>query len=281
MFIFAPDMKVILITGASSGIGYAAAQMLARKGCKVYGAARRVEKIEPLRSEGVIPLKLDVTDAAACHACVAQIVAAEGRLDALVNNAGYGHFGAIENVPDEQARYQMEVNVFAMAELTRAVLPVMREQGSGRIVNISSVAGRSVLYFGGWYHVSKYAVEAFSDALRIETKPFGIDVVMIEPGATRTEWGNIAASHLEETSRGTVYEQAASREAALFRYAFSLKLLSPPESIAKAIVKAVLRRRPRARYVVGFGSRTLLVLHALLPTRWWDALMRGAGHLTK
>ena len=267
--------KVILITGASSGIGYAAAERLAKAGHIVYGAARRVERMDPLREAGVIPVRLDVTDPEACKTLVQDILSREGRIDALVNNAGYGSFGAIENVPLEEARKQLEVNLFALAELSRCVLPHMRKQGSGRIVNVSSVAGRMVMAFGGWYHVSKYSVEALSDALRIESKPFGIQVSLIEPGPIRTAWGIIAADHLEDSSKGTVYADAALGEAATLRTAYSWKVLPSPEVVGKAIVRAVTSRHPRARYLVGFGARSIVFFHAILPTRWWDALMRS------
>ena len=271
--------KVILITGASSGIGFDAARTLARQGHRVYAAARRVERMEPLKEDGVVPVHLDVTDEASMEACVKTILEKEGRIDVLVNNAGYGYFGAIENVPLEEARRQLEVNVFGLARLCQLLLPSMRERGSGRIVNTSSVAGKSVLYFGGWYHVSKYAVEALSDALRMEVKPFGIDVSLIEPGGIQTEWGLIAADHLAESSRGTPYESEGLREAQTFRKAYIIRLLSKPKVVARAISKAVNSRCPRTRYRVGFGARTLLFFHALLPTRWWDAIVRIGGKL--
>ena len=272
-------MKIILVTGASSGIGFDAARSLAQKGHRVYGAARRVEKMEPLRAYGVIPLRMDVTDEASMEAGVRSILEAEGRIDVLVNNAGYGSFGAIENVPIEEARRQLEVNVFGLARLCQLVIPSMREQGSGRIVNISSVAGKAVLYFGGWYHVSKFSVEALSDALRMELKPFGIDVSMIEPGGIKTNWGIIAADHLAESSKGTPYEAEGLRESETMRKAYSMRLLSKPSVVTRAISRAVNSRRPRARYRVGFGAGTLLFLHAILPTRWWDALFRLGGKL--
>ena len=272
-------MKVILVTGASSGIGFDAAQALARQGHRVYAAARRVERMESLKEDGVVPVRLDVTDEASMEACVNTILEKEGRIDALVNNAGYGYFGAIENVPLEEARRQVEVNVFGLARLCQLVLPSMREQGSGRIVNISSIAGKAVIYFGGWYHVSKYAVEALSDALRMEVKPFGIDVSIIEPGGIKTDWGLIAADHLAESSRGTPYESEGLREAATMRKAYSIRLLSKPSVVTRAISKAVNNRRPRARYRVGFGARTLVFFHALLPARWWDAMMRKGGKI--
>ena len=272
-------MKVILITGASSGIGFDAARMLAQQGHRVYAAARRMERMEPLKADGVVPVHLDVTDEASMEAVVRMVLEAEGRIDVLVNNAGYGCFGAIENVSLEEARRQVEVNVFGLARLCQLVLPPMREQGSGRIVNISSIAGKAVIYFGGWYHVSKYAVEALSDALRMEVKPFGIDVSIIEPGGIKTDWGLIAADHLAETSKGTPYESEGLREAETMRKAYTIRLLSKPEVVTRAISKAVNRRRPRARYRVGFGAGTLVFFHALLPTRWWDAILRKGGKI--
>ena len=263
----------ILVTGASSGIGFDAARALARKGYEVYGAARRVERMEPLKDFGVTPIALDVTSEESIDACLA----ATGPLDVLVNCAGYGSFGAIENVSLEEGRRQMEVNLFGLAALCKKVVPYMRERGNGRIVNISSVAGRACLYFGGWYHVSKYAVEAFSDALRIELKPFGVDVVLIEPGATNTSWGTIAADHLEESSVGTPYEQPALAEAAMMRKVFSRRLFSEPAVVTRAICKAVRTRRPRTRYVIAAGSSTMVFWHALLPARWWDAIVRLTG----
>ena len=271
--------KVILITGASSGIGFDAAATLLRQGHRVYAAARRVERMEPLKKLGVVPLRMDVTDEASMEAGVRTVLEAEGRIDVLVNNAGYGYFGAIENVPMEEARRQLEVNVFGLARLCQLVLPSMREQGSGRIVNIASVAGKTVLYFGGWYHVSKYSVEALSDALRMELKPFGIEVSMIEPGGIRTNWGIIAADHLAESSKGTPYEAEGLRESETMRKAYSMRLLSKPSVVARAISKAVNSRRPRARYRVGFGANTLVFLHTLLPARWWDALFRLGGKI--
>ena len=268
------NKNVILITGASSGIGYNAAQALARQGHRVYAAARRIELMESLRANGIVPMKMDVTDSQSMSEGVQKVLEAEGRIDVLVNNAGYGYFGAIENVTMEEARRQVEVNVFGLAELTQLVLPAMRKQGSGRIVNISSIAGRMVLPFGGWYHVSKFSVEALSDALRMEVQPFGIDVVLIEPGGIKTDWGIIAAKHLRESSQGTAYENNALLEAALLDKAYRGNYLSSPAVVTRAICRAVGSRRPRARYRVGLGSRSMIIFHALLPTRCWDSLMR-------
>lgn len=268
-------MKVVLITGGSSGIGYNTAKELAQRGYKVYAAARRTEKMEPLKAYGIVPFSMDVTDEKSMKDGVTMILENESRIDILINNAGYGYFGALENVAMEEARRQLEVNVFGLARLCQLVLPAMRKQHSGRIVNISSVAGKSVLLYGGWYHVSKYSVEAFSDALRMEMKPFGIDVVMIEPGAIKTDWGLIAADHLEESSKGTAYESTARQEAANMRNLYLSKYISQPDVVTKAICKAVGSRKPRARYRVGFASGTMLFFHNLLPARWWDALIRS------
>ena len=271
--------KVVLVTGASSGIGFDAAQALAARGHKVYAAARRVEKMEPLKAKGIEVLRMDVTDEASMAEGVESILKNEGRIDVLVNNAGYGFFGAIETVPMEEARRQLEVNVFGLARLCQLVLPTMRKQGGGRIVNTSSIAGRSVFYFGGWYHVSKYSVEALSDAMRMELKPFGIDVVMIEPGAIKTDWGIIAARHLAESTKDTAYEPTAAPWAKTMDWAYRSNLISSPRVITRAILRAVDSRRPRARYRKGRLSGTVIFLHWLLPARCWDALMRRFGEI--
>lgn len=268
------EKKVILITGASSGIGFDAAQTLARQGHTVYAAARRVEKMEPLQIDGVKGMRMDVTDSASMAEGVKTVLDAEGRIDVLVNNAGYGYFGAVENVTMEEARRQVEVNVFGLAELCKLVLPVMRKQGSGRIINTSSIAGKMVLPFGAWYHVSKFSVEALSDALRMEMRPFGVDVVLIEPGGIKTDWGIIAAKHLAESSKGTAYEEDALREAELMHKGYSGNYLSAPRVVTRAISRAVNSQRPRARYRIGSGAFIMVFLHTVLPTRWWDGMMR-------
>lgn len=273
------EQKVILITGASSGIGFDAAQILARQGHKVYAAARRVELMEPLKADGVQVLKMDVTDEASMQQGVDAVIQAEGRIDVLVNNAGYGFFGAIETVPLEEARRQLEVNVFGLARLTQLVLPHMRKQGSGRIVNTSSIAGKMVIYMGGWYNVTKYSVEAFSDALRMEMKPYGIDVVMVEPGAIKTNWGPIAAKHLKESSEGTAYEEVGTQWANNIDWFYTTNMLSRPSLIAKAISRAVNSSRPRARYCIGRFSVIGRIAHTLMPARWWDAMMRQGGKI--
>lgn len=270
---------MILITGASSGIGFDAAQTLAKQGHRVYAAARRMELMERLKALGVQIIRMDVTDEESMLKGVETVIQAEGRIDVLVNNAGYGYFGAIETVPMEEARRQLEVNVFGLARLTQLVLPYMRQQKSGRIINTSSIAGKMVFYLGGWYNVTKYSVEAFSDALRMEMKPFGIDVVMIEPGAIKTDWGVIAAQHLKESSAGTAYEKAGTQWANNMEWFYQTNMLSSPSVITKAICKAINSRHPRTRYCRGQFSFIGRVAHAVMPTRWWDAMMRKGGKI--
>ena len=269
--------NVILITGASSGIGFESAMALAKQGHRVYAAARRVELMEPLQEHHVHVLQMDVTDEASMKQGVETILQSEGRIDVLINNAGYGFFGAIENVSLEEARRQLEVNVFGLARLTQLVLPQMRQQGRGRIINTSSIAGKMVILMGGWYNVTKYAVEALSDALRMEMKPYGIDVIKIQPGAIKTNWGLIAAKHLEESSAGTAYEKTGTCLAHNMNWYYRSNLLSSPGVITKAICRAVNSRHPKVCYRRGSFSVVGPMAHAMLPARWMDALMRWIG----
>ena len=271
------EKKIILITGASSGMGHDAAIYLAKQGHKVYGGARRVDKMEDLKEYGITPLNLDITDDKSVDAALKIITDEEKRLDVLINNAGYGSYGTIEDVSIEEAKKQFEVNVFGLANLTKKVLPIMRKQHSGRIINTSSMGGRLVSFMGGWYHATKYAVEALSDALRMETKEFGIDVVLIEPGGIKTDWGLIAADHLEESAKGGAYEKTATKTAAGMRKQYSGNMMSDPIVISKAISKAVNKRKPKTRYLVGFGAKPLVFAHAILPTRAFDWIMKHAS----
>lgn len=261
--------KVALVTGASSGIGAATARRLARAGWIVYGAARRVDRLAELEPDGVRPLALDVTDDAAMVAGVEKILAEEGRVDALVNNAGYGSYGSIEEVPLEEARRQIEVNLFGLARLTQLVVPGMRERGSGTIVNITSIGGKITTPFGGWYHASKFAVEGLSDALRVELAPFGVDVVIVEPGAIATEWGDIAMESGRKVSGDGPYAELVEKMASSMDGSVT-RLASDPDVVARAIEKAVTANRPRTRYAVGFGAKPILAARRVLPDRAMD-----------
>ncbi|HEV8567804.1 MAG TPA: oxidoreductase [Actinoplanes sp.] len=247
--------KVALVTGASSGIGADAALRLKEAGYTVYGAARRTERMSALQNAGVEVLSLDVTDDDSIRTAVDTIIRHSGRIDVLVNNAGYGSYGSIEDVPMDEARAQIEVNVFGLARLIQLVLPHMRARHSGTIINISSMGGKFVTPLGGWYHASKYAVEALSDALRMETAQFGINVVVIEPGSIRTEWGAIAAQNLTETSSTGAYSTLAggASKALAASSQPNARMTSAPSVIGKTIVKIAKARHPRTRYRVGFG----------------------------
>jgi NAD(P)-dependent dehydrogenase (short-subunit alcohol dehydrogenase family) len=269
--------KTALVTGASSGIGEATAVKLHELGFTVYGAARRVDRLEQLAGRGIKPLAMDVTDDDSMRTGVERILAETGRIDVLVNNAGYGSYGAIEDVPMDEARRQFDVNVFGLARLAQLVLPHMREQRSGTIVNVSSMGGKIYTPLGGWYHATKFAVEALSDCLRIETKPFGINVVVIEPGGIKTEWGEIAADGLREVSgTGAYADQAAAMTKALGAEA-NARRASPPTVIANAVGKAVTARRPKTRYAVGFGAKPMIAMRRILPDRGFDKLITRAS----
>lgn len=266
--------KIILLTGASSGIGHQTAESLAKEGHIVYGAARRTEKMEDLKQFGVKSIYLDVTDENSIKNAVDTIIGKEGRIDVLINNAGYGSFGAVENVDISEAKMQFEVNLFGLARLVQLVLPYMRKQKSGRIINVSSIGGRLTTYFGAWYHATKYALEAFSDALRMEVSDFGIDVSLIEPGGIKTDWGIIASDKLEKSAKGGAYEKEAMKTAKGMKKQYSGNLLSNPIVITKSISKAVNSNRPKARYLIGFMAKPLVFLHTILPTKVFDKIMK-------
>ena len=267
--------KTALVTGASSGIGEETARTLHKLGYTVYAAARRTDRLKQLTNVGIHALTMDVTDDESMTNGIEKIIAETGRIDVLVNNAGYGSYGAIEDFPIDEARRQFEVNLFGLARLTQLVLPHMRARGSGRILNISSMAGRITSPLGAWYHATKYALEAFSDALRMEVEEFGIDVVIIEPGGIKTPWGLIAADHLEESSRNGVYAAQAQRVAANMRRLYSPSSnLSEPKVISNAILRALEARRPKTRYLAGFGAKPSVFLHTVLPDRLFDKVAR-------
>ena len=262
---------VAIVTGASSGIGEACARRLHEAGFVVHAVARRVEPMAELATMGVHTSHVDVTVDADLVALVDGVLAESGHVDVLVNNAGYGSYGALEDVPMDEARRQLEVNLVALARLTQLVLPSMREQRSGRIVNISSMGGRFGEPMGAWYHATKFAVEGLSDSLRMELAPFGIDVVVVQPGSISTQWGPLAAGQLLETSASGAYAVQAVRSAAvLSRQTGGRPTGSSPDVVARAVVAAATARRPHTRYRVGAYAKQVTAARKLLPDRLWD-----------
>jgi len=256
-------MKTVLITGASSGIGGATAIALHNEGYRVFGAARRLDRMKSLTELGIKTVVMDVTDERSMKLALKKI----GRVDVLINNAGYGEFGAFEEVSLDSARQQLEVNLFGMARLTQLVIPGMRARKDGTIINIGSMAGKFGGAYGSWYHVSKYAVEGLTDSLALELKPFGIKAITIEPGAIKTEWWSIAADNMIKTSSKGPYRKAIKNKADYFRTINRRRLASPSEKVAKKIVKVLRSENPRFRYAVGGGAKPLLYLRRVLTDR--------------
>lgn len=270
------NTKVALVTGASSGIGEATALKLKSLGYTVYAAARRIERMSALTESGIHSISMDVTDDASMQNAIQKIIANSGRIDVLVNNAGYGSYGAVEDVPLKEAQAQFDVNVFGAVRLIQLALPYMRSQGAGNIINITSMGGKLHTPLGAWYHGTKFALEAISDCLRLELQPFGIHVVVVEPGGIKTEWADIAASKLQEVSGHSIYANQAHAMAKSMISESSRKRQSPPELIADTIAKAVTSKRPKTRYAVGFGAKPLLFMRKILSDRAFDGLMRMA-----
>ncbi len=265
--------KIALVTGASSGIGEATVRQLIKQKFVVYAAARRIDRMASLASAGAKLLPLDLTDDASIVKAMETIKAESGRLDVLVNNAGYGSYGALEDVPLDEGRRQFEVNVFGLARLCQLALPMMRAQKGGKIVNVTSIGGKGGEPFGAWYHATKFAVEGLSDCLRMELTPFGIDVIVIEPGAIRTEWGAIAHDSMLAMSGDTAYGPYARKHAKFHEGAETSNLPSPPEVVARTIGRSVRARRPKTRYATGGGAGIFLFLRAVLSDRGFDRLM--------
>jgi NAD(P)-dependent dehydrogenase (short-subunit alcohol dehydrogenase family) len=265
--------RAVLVTGCSSGIGRATAERLAAAGLTVYASARRLESLAGLA--GCRAVQLDVTDDASLQAAVARIEQEEGAVGVLVNNAGYSQSGAVESVSLDDARRQFETNVFGLARLTQLVLPGMRAQRWGRLVNVSSMGGELTFPGGGWYHASKHALEALSDALRYELAGFGIDVVVIQPGLIRTGFAEAAVGSIEVRDGPYARFDAAVAAATAGAYhgAFARRLGGGPDAVAKTIERAVTTKRPRTRYRVTPSARLFITLRRLLGDRGWDALV--------
>jgi NAD(P)-dependent dehydrogenase (short-subunit alcohol dehydrogenase family) len=271
--------KAVLISGCSSGIGHATALALAGAGWTVYATARRPESIADLAAAGCRTLALDVTDEASMRAAVDAVEQSEGAVGVLINNAGYSQSGAIETVPIDAVRRQFETNVFGLVRLTQLVLPKMRAQGWGKIVNVGSMGGRLSFPGGGHYHATKHALEAISDALRFELRGFGIDVILLEPGLITTEFGDTATASIArvESSAEDPYAHFNATVGAVTKGAYEgpmRRLGAGPERVAKVIEKAITRSRPPARITVTPSAKLTIATRRLLSDRAWDAAMR-------
>ena len=266
----------VLVTGCSSGIGRATAQALVEAGHTVYATARRAATLERLEAAGARTLALDVTDEDSMTAAVAAIEAEHGAVGTLVNNAGFGVYGPVEEVPMDDVRREFETNVFGLGRLTQLVLPAMRAAGRGRIVNMSSMGGRLVYPTGGWYHASKYAVEAMSDALRVEVKPFGISVVLVEPGLIRTEFESVASGGLASGQPAGPYAALRKHADDVMRRGYASPAGAEPKAVADVVRRAVEATRPRTRYVVTPAAKAQVQLRRFGGDRLWDAAMRRA-----
>jgi NAD(P)-dependent dehydrogenase (short-subunit alcohol dehydrogenase family) len=270
--------KAVLITGCSSGIGHATAERLSRDGWKVYATARNPDKIDDLGQIGCQTLALDVTDQDSMSAAVDAVRDAEGAVGVLVNNAGYSQSGAVESVSMEQVRGQFETNVFGLIRMCQLVLPGMREQRWGKVVNLSSMGGKLTFPGGGLYHASKYAVEALSDALRFEVRGFGVDVIVIEPGLIVTRFGEVASASVGPEREDGPYSKFNRKVAEVTEGAYKgpmVKLGGGPEKVAEVIAGALSARRPKPRYLVTPSARLMVGQRRLTPDRVWDAMMRS------
>ncbi|MFO0613395.1 MAG: SDR family NAD(P)-dependent oxidoreductase [Polyangiaceae bacterium] len=273
--------RAVLVTGCGSGIGKATALRLAKTDWVVYATARKPSDLAELAAAGCKTLQLDVTKSASMRAAVEAIEAAHGSVSALVNNAGYSQSGAIEAVPMERVRAQFETNVFGLVELTQLVLPGMRRAGFGRVINMSSMGGKLVFPGGGFYHATKYAVEAISDALRFEVAAFGIGVVLIEPGLIKSGFSDAAIGGMgaqnpgSEEAYGEFHEAVARATKESYEKGPLAKLAGSPDDVAKVVEKALLAKKPKPRYTVSGSAKLLLTQRKLMGDRTWDWFLRS------
>lgn len=269
--------QIILITGASSGMGKAFAKRLINEGHIVYGAARRVDQMQDLVQAGGRSIALDVTDDESISAAVERIIDEQGRIDVLINNAGYAIYGSVEETSIADARRQFEVNIFGLGRITQLVIPHMRKAGKGRIINISSIGGKMYTPLGAWYHATKHALEGWSDCLRLELKPFGIDVVIIEPGIIKTEFADVMTGPMLQRSGVGPYGELARRVAKGAENGMANGKGSRPEVIADLVAKAVRSRKPLTRYAGGFLAKPVMWLRIYLGDRFFDRMIMKAA----
>lgn len=270
---FTKGKKTALVTGASSGMGKDIAKKLIKEGFQVYVAARSVEKMDDLAAFGAQPLRLDVSKDDEIRAAVNTILAQTGGVDVLVNNAGFGLYGPVEDITLDEARYQFEVNLFGAARLTQLLLPSMRAKRAGTIVNVTSMGGKVYSVLGAWYHATKHALEGWSDCLRLEVAQFGIRVVIIEPGVIETGFGDAASTNLLTRSANGPYAGLTQRVANSIANTYGKGMGSPGTVIADAVSAAVKARKPKTRYAVGKYAKMLLGMRKWLSDRAFDSII--------
>ncbi len=265
--------KVILITGASSGMGKEAAKKLIEEGHRVYAVARRMDQMQDLKAMGGFPMQLDVTNQADSQRVVDTILKKEGKIDVLWNNAGFGLYGAVEDVPLTEARREFDVNVFGLAAMTQLIVPHMRQAKSGTIINTSSMGGKMYFPMGAWYHASKHAVEGLSDCLRLELKPFNIHVVVLEPGFIATEFGAVLLDNFSKIRKDSAYRQVMDKIAEGTSKAAEGNGSSKPSVIADTISKIVNSDQPKTRYRVGKYAKPMVWMRTYLGDELFDKIV--------
>ncbi len=261
--------KIIVITGASQGMGKETAKLLISKGHKVYALARRIDKMKDLQEMGGIPIQMDITNSGDIQEAVDTIIQKETKIDILFNNAGLTLNGAVEDITLKEARYHFEVNLFGLATITQKVIPFMRKARSGMIINTTSVGGKMYSPLGAWYHASKHALEGWSDCLRIELSQFNIKVVILEPGAIESEFGDQLKSQLTRNPNKSPYTTTAQ---SIITSGESLKR-SPRSLIAKTVHDIINNSEPKTRYAIGNLAKPLIWMRVYLGDRIFDKLI--------
>lgn len=272
---FTQDKKTALVTGASSGMGKAIARRLIQDGYQVYAAARSVEKMHDLAQLGAYPLRMDISRDEDILAAVNTIMSQTGGVDVLVNNAGFGLYGPVEEIGIDEARYQFEVNVFGTARLTQLLIPAMRARRSGYIINITSMGGKIYTLLGAWYHATKHALEGWSDCLRLEVAEFGIKVVIVEPGLIETGFGDVVSGNIVKRSANGPYARLVEKVAKSVKNAYGNGRGSDPKVIADVVARAVKSPHPRTRYAAGKYAKMLIRMRLWLGDRLFDRVILG------
>lgn len=270
---FTQEKKTALVTGASSGMGKSIARRLIQDGYQVYVAARNVDKMADLVSLGAQPLRMDISVDEEIVSGVNTILAGTGGVDVLVNNAGFGLYGPVEEIGIDEARYQFEVNLFGAARLTQLLLPAMRSRRSGHIINITSMGGKMYSLLGAWYHATKHALEGWSDCLRLEVAGFGIKVVIVEPGVIETGFGDAASDTIVKRSASGPYGHLVKMVSMSIKKTYGQGKGSSPEIIAEVVSRAVKSSNPRTRYAAGKFAKMLIRMRVWLGDRMFDRII--------